>query len=134
MDYHQLSLPQSSEFDKQVERLRRSYEECHEFLLFAKLVEALYPHGEAFSEMMKLAQDSKARDVMVHEMQNAGDCDIALACDNYKNLVEKVKFEPFDLNGLEETSPDFSTLQIEEMKRTHREELQQKSIVRKMNM
>ncbi|KAE8454384.1 hypothetical protein EG329_000006 [Mollisiaceae sp. DMI_Dod_QoI] len=129
MELYRQTLPLPSAFSRQAEALRKPYEECHGILAFAKFMAEVYPDGKDFSNKMKCAQDRRVRDVMVEEMRRLGGENNEKAYAVYQAALERIKFEPFDLDTFEETSPDFSSVQIKEMKRIHDEELHQDHLV-----
>jgi hypothetical protein len=85
-------------------------------LLFAKLVAKVCPSGEGFSEMMKEGLNREVLATFVEEMRKLGHKDV---CDDYEVALRGIQFDPFDRDGFEITSPDFSAAQMEEMKRVY---------------
>ena len=114
------TLPLPSAFDKQAEGLRKHFEECHSCLIFAEFAAKVYLVREEFSRKMMAAKNKDAREAIVVEMRRlSGETAFAV----YQAALEKIKYEPFDLDGFEETSPDFSAVQMREMKRIQDNEL-----------
>lgn len=60
---------------------------------------------------------SHTREIMVAEMRRLGGEDNKRAYETYKAGLENIKFQPNDLGAFEATSPDFSLVQIKQMKR-----------------
>jgi hypothetical protein len=113
MKLYRETLPLPSAFNEQVEALRKHFKKCHLLLAFADFAANVYPDGENFSHKMTAAKNIDACKVMVAEMRELGG-ETAFAV--YQEALEKVKYEPYDLEGFEKTSPDFSAVQIKDMK------------------
>jgi hypothetical protein len=96
--------------------LRKPFEECHQNLLFAKLAAKVCSVGEPFSEMMKKGLNREVREALVEEMRKSGH---KRACTEYEVALRGIQFDPFDRDGSEITSPAFSAVQMEEMKRVY---------------
>jgi hypothetical protein len=124
MKLHQQTLPPSSDFAEQVEKLREPFEECDSILEFAKLAAKLFPEGRIFAEKMAAAMDKNKRIAMVAEMANSS----VLAnkyVGQYTKALAEIEFQPHDLESFERTTPDFSSVQIAEMKRIQASEYKQ---------
>jgi hypothetical protein len=131
MALHHRTLPSPSNFAKQAEKLRRPFEECHEILAFARLAEEMCSDGIDFADKMAVAMDKDAREAMAADMRrelgNTGHSPMVLftarrVFDKYAQALGKITFQPHDLNSFETTTPDFSSIQIADMKRIQAEE------------
>lgn len=119
MELYRQNLPSPSEFDTQAAALRKPYEECHEIMFFAELVEVVCSDSKGLSLTMK-GVDRKVREAMVHKVRGIGEEYIERACDRYEGVLAKIKFESFAMDTFEETSLDFSSKQFQKMRRLHR--------------
>lgn len=122
MDLYRQTLPPRSEFDEQVEALRKPFEDSHAIMAVADLAAKAYPAGDTFSSKMKKVTDEDARETIVSKVRGMGQVQEA-AVQAYEIAMEKIKFEPFSLEGFEATTADFTATQIKEMKRIQDKEL-----------
>jgi len=129
MALYQQTLPSSSAFAEQAEKLRGPFEECHKILLFARLAAAGEKDEGRFAGFVRafVRNRNSSREVLERNLRILNWSAYA----EYQGALAKIKFEPHDLQSFETTTPDFSSVQIAKMKgiqsREHGQESKSKS-------
>ncbi|CAM6120966.1 unnamed protein product [Calypogeia fissa] len=117
MKRYRQSLPSANDFLAQALTLEEDYVESHTIKAFSELLQKVCGSGGEYSAKMKLAQDPAGRNGIISEIGLLGGDANEEALSSFNTQVEQIKFNPLNLEQFERTTPDFSTKQIDRMRR-----------------
>lgn len=130
MDLYRLTLPPPDDFVDLAMGLRESFTYAHSLLAFSRFAAQASPDGRSYASIIKRtiteSENSEtfnnlAKD-LVHHARTTGRADDALV-QKYEDDMRAFNYNPFDLDGFEKTTPDFSARQIAGMKRIQSEQI-----------